>query len=312
MSEQHQHRPEGKHTHDFRASSRKTLLIALTIIGTFFVIEAVGGFLTNSLALLADAGHLLTDVGAIALALLAIWFASRPFSNGRTYGYYRVEIFAALINGLTLWAIAGYIAFEAYQRFQDPPEVNSLPMLLVATGGFLAQTVTAFVLNRGTGESLNVRGAYLHVMTDAVQSVGVVISGILMLAFGWFIADPIISVLIALLIAWSGGRVAWEAVQVLMEHSPKRVNVDALCRRLEGLEGVAGVHDIHAWSITTGYEVLSAHVTVDITLVDDREQLLQHLREIASREFGIAHVTIQLEDSQEVCEEAHHIAHAIE
>ncbi|MFQ5874648.1 MAG: cation diffusion facilitator family transporter, partial [Dehalococcoidia bacterium] len=235
-----------------RAASRRALFIALFIIGTFFVIEITAGFLTNSLALLADAGHLLTDFAAILLALLALWFASRPITAARTFGYFRIEIFAALINGLTLWAIAAYIAYEAIQRIQNPPEVDSLPMLLVASAGFLAQTGTALVLHRASSESLNVRGAYIHVMTDAVQSVGVVIAGLLMLGFEWFLADTIISIVIALLITWSGGRVAWEAARILMESSPKHINLDALCARLERVKGVTGVHDIHAWSLTTG------------------------------------------------------------
>lgn len=295
----------------FRARSRRSLYAALWIIGTFFVVELAGGLLTNSLALLADAGHLLTDVGAILLSLLAMWFAARPISADQTYGYYRMEILAALINGLTLWAIAGYIAFEAYGRIQAPPEVDSLPMLLVAMAGFAAQTGTAIVLHRGSKESLNVKGAFVHVATDAVQSLAVVGTGVVMLAFGWFIADPVVSFLIALLILWSGGRVTWQAAHVLLERSPGKVNVTELCRRVEGVPGVAGVHDIHVWSITTGYEVLSAHVVTAPDVGADREGLLQHLRKIANEEFGITHVTIQVEDltQDRECQEQHHVAH---
>ena len=295
-----------------RAAGHKRLLVALGIIGAFFVVEVVGGYITDSLALLADAGHLLTDVGSIGLALLAIWFASRPASMDRTYGYFRAEVFAAMVNGLTLWAVAGYIAFEAVQRVQSPPEVESLPMLLVALAGFAAQVTAAIVLRRSAGESISVKSAYVHVATDAIQSVAVVLTGVLILAFGWFLADPVVSLLIAVFILWSGGRVTWEAVRVLMEHSPRHVDVDALCGRLEGVEGVTGVHDIHIWSITTGYEVLSAHVTTDSGSAADREDLLQRLQEIASREFGMAHVTIQLEASPRGCVEAHHVAHSAE
>ena len=292
-----------------RAASRKRLLAALGIIGTFLLVEALGGYLTNSLALLADAGHLLTDVGAICLALLGMWFASRPASMDRSYGYYRMEVFAALANGLTLWAVAGYIVFQAMQRIQSPPEVESLPMLLVAMVGFGAQVVAMRVLRRGAGRSLNVKAVYIHVATDALQSVAVVISGVLMLAFGWYIVDPAVSIGIAAFILWSGSRVAWEAVQVLMENSPEHVDVNALCTRLEGVDGVTGVHDIHTWSITTGYEVLSAHVTTDAGGTAAREHLLQMLQEIVSREFGITHVTIQLETSPQGCAETHHLAH---
>ena len=308
----HRHDQVGEHRHDLRGSSRKPLLVALAIIGVLAIIEATAGFLTNSLALLADAGHLLADAAAILLALLAIWIASRPFSMDRSYGYHRVEMFAALLNGMGLWAVAAYIGYNSYKRMTDPPEVDSLAMVLVASGGFIAQAITAYIVRRSTGKSLNVRAVYIHVMTDAVQSLGVAAAGLFMLAFGWFLADPIISILIALLITWSGWRITREAAAILMESSPSHVNVDALCGRLEQVAGVTGVHDIHAWSITSGYEVLSAHVTADMTVVEDREHLLLHLREIASREFGITHVTIQLEESPEGCEETHHIDHVRE
>ena len=292
-----------------RSSSRKRLWIALGILGVFFVIEALGGYLTGSLALLADAGHLLTDVASIGLALLAIWFASRPATNLRSYGYYRGEVFAALVNGLALWAVAGYIAFEALRRFQSPPEVESLPMLLVATTGLAAQSVVALVLHRSVRESLNIKAAYLHVATDVLQSVAVVLTAVLMLAFGWYIIDPAVSVLIATLIFWSGGRVTWEAAQVLMAHSPRHMDVEAVCGRFEAVDEVTGVHDLHLWSITTGYEVLSVHVTTNVRGTAERESLLEDLQNIASQEFGIAHVTIQLEASPRGCSETHHLAH---
>ncbi len=293
----------------FRAVARVRLYWALAIIGTFFVVEAVGGYLTNSLALMADAGHLLTDVASIVLALLAIWFASRATSNVRSYGYYRAEVFAALVNGLALWAVAGYIAFEAVRRLQSAPDVESLPMLLVAAAGFVAQVTAAMVLRRSASDSLNVKAAYIHVATDAVQSVIIVIGGALMLAFGWFIVDPAMSIGIAALILWSGARVTREAVHVLMEHSPGHVDVEALCSRIEAVEGVTGVHDLHIWSITTGYEVLSAHVTTDSDQPSRREGMLEDLQAIAAQGFGISHVTIQLETSQNACAEAHHTAH---
>ncbi len=306
------HDGHGEISHDFRTASRSSLLLALLIIGGFFIIEGTAGFLTNSLALIADAGHLLTDVAALGLSLLAIWFAARPISTRWSFGHYRVEILVALVNGLALWAVAGFIIFEAYRRFQNPPQVHSLPMLLVAAAGFVAQTGTAVILNRATGESLNAKSAYIHVMTDAVQSVGVVIAGVLMLAFGWFVADPTISVLIALLITWSGGRIVWEAARVLLQATPSDLDLDQLCQRFEHVEGVCGVHDIHAWSLTTGYEVLSAHVTTNVVGTQARDHLLQDLREIAADEFNVAHITVQLEDTGGACMETHHIAHGTE
>lgn len=299
-------------THGFgciRAASRKRLFAALIILGTLFLVEAAGGYLTNSLALLADAGHLLTDLGAIALALIGMWFADRPASMTRSYGYYRMEVFAALTNGLTLWTVAGYIVFRAIQRIQSPPEVESLPVLLVAIVGVVIQVVAMRVLRGSSENSLNVKAVYIHVVTDALQSVAVVVSGVLMLVFGWYVADPLVSIGIAAFIFWSGSLVAWEAVQVFMENSPGHVDVNALCVRLEGVVGVTGVHDIHTWSITTGYEVLSAHVTTDVSGTSARKYLLQRLQEIVYQEFGIAHATIQLETSSAGCAETHHLAH---
>ena len=288
----------------FRQASRRSLTISLAIIGSLFVVELVAGLLTNSLALIADAGHLLTDVAAIMLALLAIWFAGRPASAVHSYGYFRVEIFAALVNGVALWAVAGYIVYQAYGRIIDPPVVHSLPMVLVATGGFFAQLGTSLLLRRAAKESLNVRGAYIHVLTDAVQSVGVVTAGLLMLVFDWFLADPIISVVIAVLITWSGGRIAWAAARVLLESTPAHVDIQALSYRLGQVEGVRDVHDIHVWSITTGYEVMSAHMVTNADNVD-RNRLLAKLREIAHEEFSIYHITIQLEDVSATCKEDH-------
>ena len=227
----------------------------------------------------------------------------------RSYGYYRMEVFAALTNGLTLWTVAGYIVLRAIQRIQSPPEVESLPILVVAIVGVVIQVVAMRILRGSSEDSLNVKAVYIHVATDALQSVAVVVSGVLMLVFGWYVADPLVSIGIAVFIFWSGSRVAWEAVQVFMENSPGRVDVNALCVRLEGAVGVTGVHDIHTWSITTGYEVLSAHVTTDVSGTSARKYLLQRLQEIVYQEFGIAHATIQLETSPAGCAETHHLAH---
>ena len=211
-----------------RTGSKRAVRISLAIIGTFFVIEALGGWLTNSLALQADAGHLLTDVGALGMALVAFSFAARPISAARTYGYYRAEILAALANGLTLWLVAAYILFQAYRRLLEPPEVLSGPMLLIAFAGFLAQVAAALVLRGSSKESLNTRGAFVHVATDAVQSTGIIIAGFLMLLFGWYVADPIISVIIALLIAYTGGRIVFQSTHVLLEGTPSSIDVVAL------------------------------------------------------------------------------------
>jgi len=246
-----------------RTVSKRAVRISLGIIGPFFLIEAIGGWLTNSLALLADAGHLLTDVGALALALMAFWFAARPTSPTHTYGYYRAEILAALANGLTLWLVAAYILWQAYQRLLEPPEVLSGPMLLIAFVGFFAQLAAAVVLHGSAEESLNIRAAFVHVATDAAQSIGVIIAGVLMLFLGWYIADPIISVIIALGITYTGGRIVFQAIHVLLEGTPSHVDVVALQAAMRQAQGVESVHDVHTWSITSGYHAMSAHVVLE-------------------------------------------------
>lgn len=288
------------------APDRRALLAALGIIGAFFIIEGVGGYLTNSLALMADAGHLLTDVGALLLALGAMWLAGRPVSEQRTFGFHRVEILAALVNGVTLWGVAGYIGYQAYHRIIEPPEVNSLPMVLVALVGLLAQVGVALMLARSSRQSLNVRGAYIHVATDAVQSVGVVVAGLLMLFFGWFLADPIISVLTAVLIAYSGARIVRQASHILLEGAPSHVDVAALRRVMEALPEVERVHDLHTWTITSGYDAMSAHVIIREGATAHRtREILSQLRHLAAQRFGIAHVTIQVEEHDLECAEDH-------
>ena len=292
-----------------RAASRRSLTLALGLTLGYMVAQIVGGILSQSLALLADAGHMATDGAAILLAILALWVAGRPPSITRTFGFQRTEVLAAFINALSLWAIVGWIMVEAYQRFTDPPEIQVGIMLGVGIGGLLVNLAVAAVLHRSAHDSLNVQGAFLHVIGDLLSSLGVVAAGLVILVFGWNMADPILSVVIGVLILISSGRLLWKASHVLMEGTPAHLNLHQLCQRLEGVEGVTGVHDIHAWSITTGYDALSAHVTADRTGERTSDQVLQNLREIASREFGISHVTIQLEDSSGGCPEDHHVPH---
>jgi cobalt-zinc-cadmium efflux system protein len=275
----------------------------------YMVVEVVGGLISGSLALLADAGHMLTDGAAIGLALLAIWVSGRPASIEQTFGFHRTEILAAMVNALSLWFISALIFFEASRRFNDDLDVDGGLMLVVGAVGLLVNLAAARVLHRSSGESLNVEGAFLHVVADLLGSVAVVVGGILVLAFEWDIADPIFGIVIGVLILASSLRLLWKVVHVLMEGTPSHLDLHHLCRRLEELEGVTGVHDIHAWSITTGYDALSAHVTADPTVMQDPNPVLQALRDIASSEFGIRHVTIQLEDSMEGCAEDHHIEH---
>ena len=300
--------PSG-HAHDHRSASRRSLSIALALIMVYMVVEVVSGLISGSLALLADAGHMLTDGAAIGLALLAIWVSGRPASIEQTFGFHRTEILAAMLNALSLWLISALIFFEASRRLNDDLQVDGGLMLGVGAVGLLVNLAAAWALHRSSGESLNVEGAFLHVVADLLGSVAVVAGGILVLAFEWNIADPIFGIVIGVLILASSLRLLWKVVHVLMEGTPSHLDLHHLCQRLEELEGVTGVHDIHAWTITTGYDALSAHVTADPTVMQDPNPVLQALRDIASSEFGIGHVTIQLEDSKDGCVEDHHIEH---
>ena len=212
---------------------------------------------------MADAAHMFTDAAAIGLALLAMWLANRPASIERTFGYYRMEILAALFNALSLWLIAAWIFFEAYHRFRDVPEVQGGIVLLVGAVGLGVNLIALWILRRAAGHSLNVQGAFQHVLADLLGSIGVIVSGILTLAFGWWISDPILGVLISVLILISSWRLVARVVKVLLEGVPPHLDMHGLCNALEDVEGVKMVHDIHAWTITSGYESFTAHVLVD-------------------------------------------------
>ena len=303
------HQQTHDHDHGHRSTSRRSLSVSLALIMGYMVVEVVGGLVSGSLALLADAGHMLTDAAAIGLALLAIWISGRPASIGQTFGFHRTEILAALLNALSLWLIAALIFFEASRRFGDSIDVDGGLMLVVGVVGLGVNVAAAWVLHRSAGYSLNVEGAFLHVIADLLGSVAVISAGVLVLALGWDVADPIFGIVIGVFILASSMRLLWKVVHVLMEGTPAHLDLHLLCHRLEELEGVTGIHDIHAWSITTGYDALSAHVTADVAVMEDPNPVLQRLRDIASSEFGIAHVTIQLEDSTDGCAEDHHIEH---
>ena len=255
----------------------------------------VGGILTNSLALLADAGHMGADIGALGLSLTALWLASRPASRRRTYGFHRAEVLAALVNSLTLMAIAGYVFWEASRRFADPPDVSSGPMLAIAAVGLAGNLASAAILSRQTRSGLNVRAAFLHVAGDTAASVGVIVAGVIMLTTGWFIADPLISVLIGVLILISSFRITWETTQVLLEATPPGLNIGDIQQAMLETSGVQGIHDLHAWTVTSGFVSLSAHVETD--QAHDQHNVLVELRVLLARRFGIEHATIQLETS---------------
>ncbi len=305
----HEHGTIAPHSHDQRNASRKSLWLVLVLIVSFIAAEAIGGIFANSLALLADAGHMVTDAFAIALALAAIWLASRPASAPRTFGFRRAEVLAAFLNGLSLWLITAWIFIEAFRRFQNPPEVQAPLMLGIGFGGLVINSVAVLILMRSSRENVNTEGAFLHVLSDLLGSIVVVAGGIVIIALGWQIVDPILSVIIGILILASSTRLLWKVMHVLLEGTPAHLNLDLLCRRLEQVDGVTGVHDLHVWSVTSGYEVLTAHITSGFQTAEERDHLLQHLHEIASQDFGVSHVTIQLEASEEDCVEDHHVSH---
>lgn len=310
-SPEHNHADRGSaHQHDLHGASRRSLWIALALITSYMLLEVSGGLIASSLALLADAGHMITDAAAIGLALLAMWMAERPVSFKRTFGFHRTEILAALLNALSLWLIAAWIFFEAYQRFLNPPQVQGILVVSVGFIGLLVNLAAAWVLHPSAKGSLNMEGAFLHVLGDLLGSIAVVTGGLLIITLRWYIVDPIFGVVIGVIILFSSGCLLWKVLHVLMEGTPASLDLRRLCRRLEQVQGVTGVHDIHAWSITSGYEVLSAHVTTDLTAREKPDDMLQRLRTIAVREFGIAHVTIQLENSPEGCRENHHVEHS--
>ncbi|CAN5612197.1 CDF family zinc transporter CzcD [soil metagenome] len=255
--------------------------------------EAVGGWLANSLALIADAGHMLTDVGALSLTLGAIWFASRPATSKKTFGYYRLEILAAFVNGIALVLISLWVIYEAYQRWHAPQEVKGFQMTAVAVGGLIVNIIAAFLLRGGHQHDLNMRGAWLHVIGDLLGSVAAIIAGVLILAFGWIWADAATSVLISLIIIFGAWNLIKESVNVLLEGTPAHINLTAVEQMILQTENVENVHDLHVWTITSGIEALSVHIVHQERVV--QAKLLQEIREKLHDEFSIDHLTIQLE-----------------
>lgn len=275
------------------ARSKKSLAITLGLAALYMLAEIAGGLITNSLALLADAGHMFSDVAALTLSLLALWIAERPPTPQRTYGYYRAEILAALSNGAMLVVIAIFILIEAYKRLQAPPEVQGALMLGIAVGGLVINLIGLWILHPAKSENLNVRGAWLHVLSDALGSLGAIIAGGLIWALHWYWADTVISILIAGLVIYSAWALLQESVAILMEGTPRGVDVDAVRDAMVDVAGVMAVHDLHMWTITSGLDALSAHVIVE----NNRpyQKLLKEMHDILHHRFGIDHTTIQIE-----------------
>lgn len=272
------------------------LRVALLLTAGMMVVEGVTGWLSGSLSLLADAGHMFTDASALGLSLFAAWFAARPATVEKTYGYYRTEILAALANGIALWLLVFWIVAQAWRRLRHPLAVPSGPMIVVAVIGFAVNLFCGWILMRKRAQSLNIHGAWLNVMSDALGSVGVIIAGLLIRGYGWTAADPIASVLIAALIAVNSWNLVTQSVNILLEGTPAHLNVSEVVGAIRSVDGVREVHDMHLWTITTGMEAMSGHIIVED--LGKSTQILERLNALLTERFDITHTTFQLESGQ--------------
>jgi cobalt-zinc-cadmium efflux system protein len=278
---------------EVRAENRRRLALVLGITATVTVVEVVGGVLTGSLALLADAAHMLSDNVAIGAALLAVWLAGRPSTPKRSFGYQRLEVLAALLNGLLLVALAVWILVEAYGRLSDPPDVAGGWLLGIAFVGLAANLVSAAILERGAHGNLNMSGALRHVLADALGSVGVLAAAVVLLTTGWRYADPAAGAFIGVLVLWSSWGLLRESFNILLEATPRGIDAGELKRTLEAMPGVVDVHDLHVWTITSGFAALSAHVLV--APGEDGHGRRRELEDLLARKYGIRHTTLQVD-----------------
>ncbi|PEF61677.1 cation diffusion facilitator family transporter [Bacillus cereus] len=296
----HGHHHHGHHHHfeEHREGNKKGLIIALAITAGIMFLEFFGGLFTNSLALLSDSGHMLSDTSSLLLSLIAMGFATRAATSKKTYGFYRFEVLAALFNGITLFLIAGFIIWEAYHRLFDPPTVASGSMMLIASVGLIANLISAWsLMSKGdVKNNINLRSAYLHVLGDALGSLGAILAGLLMWLFSWHIADPIISAIVAVLILKSAWGVIKHSIHILMEGTPSEINMKEIKEEVEKIKGVTNIHDLHVWTITSGLNALSCHVLIKEN--NDNQEVLQSIINKLKEKFHIEHATIQIETSE--------------
>jgi len=283
------------HSHVAPETMSRKFLISMVLLGVVLLAESLGGLWTNSLALLSDAGHVFMDLLALLLAWMAIKWAMRPATNTQTYGWQRAEIFAALINGISIAAIAIFIVMDAIQRMRHPEPVKSGPMMVIAIAGLIVNLVIALILMRSRDENINVRSAFLHVIGDALASVGVIAGGLVISTTGWYVVDPLISVFIALIIVVGGYRVVRESLRVLIEGAPANIDSEAVIRTIRDTQGVCGVHDFHLWSISSQAPALSAHVVVPPELWIEAPEILGKIERELKERFSVLHTTIQME-----------------
>jgi cobalt-zinc-cadmium efflux system protein len=272
-------------------TGRLTAALLLTLV--YMIVEAIGGWLSNSLALVADAGHMLTDVAALGLTLAAIWFASRPATHKKTFGFYRLEILAAFVNGLALALLSIWVIYEAVLRWRSPPSINGSTLTFIAIGGLVINIIAALLLRSRSQNDLNMHSAWLHVMSDLVGSAMAIAAGILISLRGWMWADPLCSILISLIIVAGAVRLVLESVNILLEGTPAHIDLSDVEKVISQVAGVEGVHDLHVWTISSGMEALSAHISHNESV--GHSELLAEIRERIHTMFAIDHLTIQME-----------------
>lgn len=298
MRPKHSH-SHGGHNHA-HSNNKKALAISFVLISSFMIIEFIGGWLTNSLALLSDAGHMLSDSMALGLSLGAIILGGKKATESKTFGYKRYEILAALLNGIVLVVIAVFIFKEAIYRLYAPQVVIGKGMMIISSIGLIVNVIVAIVLHShgSTHENLNVRSAYLHVIGDLLGSIGAIIAAILILAFGWYIADPIASMIVSVLVLYSGWGILKDSVNVLMEAKPSDVSYQRIKALLKEIEGVVDVHDLHVWMITNEFVSMTVHLNVEKN--SDRDRIVEEANRAINKAYGITHITIQTE-GRDIC-----------
>ena len=292
------------HNHTHREEERSKLVLACALTGTMFIVEGIAGFLTNSLALLSDAGHMLTHMIALLISLGAIMFASRPPTARKTYGFYRLEILAALFNGATLFLITIWIFFHAYKRIINPEPVASGHMLIVAIVGLLVNLACAYILKTSHG-SLNIKSAFMHMMADTFSSLVVVFGAIIMHYTQWYILDPALSILICIVILVWSYQLITESVDILLEATPKDVDLENVVKSISELDEIEGVHDVHIWTITSGMYAMSAHIYIKDIMVSETQQIMSNINTLVNEKFSIGHTVIQFESN--VCSDNPHL-----
>lgn len=311
----HSHGPKGllEQSDESQRAGKRSLTAALVLIVGYLVVEIVAGFVAGSLALLAHAGHMLTDAVFIVLALVTMRASGRAATAERTYGFHRAGVLAALINALTLWGISVVVFIEAYRRFSETPEVQGSLLLIVGSIGVVVNISAVWILHGAAQENESVEATFQHVITDLMGSVAVVVAAVLVWAFGWHVADPVVSVLIGVLILMSTWRLLAGVVDVLLEGTPEHIDLYSLCHQIEEVDGVTVIHDVHCWTLAPGYVALTAHLLVEPGYESEggHDSLLDRIRDIAYDEFDIQHITVQLETSVSRCREAHHVDHLL-